>query len=117
MVFTLAMRITANRETAEELTVDVFHDVWRRAAGYDAANGTVLGWIMNQARSGQSIVCASTAERSAVTAATFSSNRPRLLPTRATCSSCASRENCCARRWRCSRRPSARRSKRRSSPG
>ena len=45
------MRITANRETAEELTVDVFHDVWRRAARYDAANGTVLGWIMNQARS------------------------------------------------------------------
>jgi RNA polymerase sigma-70 factor (ECF subfamily) len=51
MVFTLALRITANRETAEELTVDVFHDVWRRAAQYDAANGTVLGWIMNQARS------------------------------------------------------------------
>ena len=50
-VFTLIMRITANRETAEELTIDVFHDVWRRAAGYDAANGTVLGWIMNQARS------------------------------------------------------------------
>lgn len=50
-VFTLIMRITASRETAEELTVDVFHDVWRRAAGYEAANGTVLGWIMNQARS------------------------------------------------------------------
>src|SRR5438874_7607142 len=51
MVFTLIMRITANRETAEELTIDVFHDVWRRAARYEAANGTVLGWIMNQARS------------------------------------------------------------------
>jgi len=51
IVFTLMVRITANRETAEELTVDVFHDVWRNAAGYDAANGTVLGWIMNQARS------------------------------------------------------------------
>jgi len=51
IVFTLILRIVANRETAEELTVDVFHDVWRRAAGYDAANGTVLGWIMNQARS------------------------------------------------------------------
>jgi RNA polymerase sigma-70 factor, ECF subfamily len=50
-VFTVIMRITANRETAEELTVDVFHEVWRRAARYDAANGTVLGWIMNQARS------------------------------------------------------------------
>ena len=51
IVFTLAMRITANRETAEELTIDVFHDVWRRASGYDPANGTVLGWVMNQARS------------------------------------------------------------------
>jgi RNA polymerase sigma-70 factor, ECF subfamily len=51
IVFTLVMRISANRETAEELTIDVFHDVWRRAAQYDAANGTVLGWIMNQARS------------------------------------------------------------------
>jgi RNA polymerase sigma-70 factor (ECF subfamily) len=51
IVFTLVMRITANRETAEELTIDVFHDVWRRASRYNAANGTVLGWIMNQARS------------------------------------------------------------------
>src|SRR5262245_46165307 len=51
MVFTLIMRITANRETAEELTIDVFHDVWRRASRYNAANGTVLGWIMNQTRS------------------------------------------------------------------
>jgi RNA polymerase sigma-70 factor, ECF subfamily len=51
IVFTLMIRITANRETAEELTIDVFHDVWRGAARYDAANGTVLGWIMNQARS------------------------------------------------------------------
>jgi RNA polymerase sigma-70 factor, ECF subfamily len=51
IVFTLVLRLTANRETAEELTIDVFHDVWRRASTYDAANGTVLGWIMNQARS------------------------------------------------------------------
>ena len=51
IVFTLIVRITSNRETAEELTLDVFYDVWRRAARYDAANGTVLGWIMNQARS------------------------------------------------------------------
>jgi RNA polymerase sigma-70 factor, ECF subfamily len=50
-VFTLAMRLTAIRETAEEVTIDVFHDVWRRASRYDPANGTVLGWIMNQARS------------------------------------------------------------------
>ena len=51
VVFTLAVRITGNRETAEEVTLDVFHAVWRKAADYDPANGTVLGWIMNQARS------------------------------------------------------------------
>ena len=51
LVFTLTMRITQNRETAEELTLDVFHDVWRKAADYHATNGTVLGWVMNQARS------------------------------------------------------------------
>jgi RNA polymerase sigma-70 factor (ECF subfamily) len=50
-VFTLIMRITATREMAEELTVDVFYDIWRRAGRYDPANGSVLGWIMNQARS------------------------------------------------------------------
>jgi len=51
LVFALTMRITANRETAEEVTLDVFHDVWRRASGYRESGGTVLGWIMNQARS------------------------------------------------------------------
>jgi RNA polymerase sigma-70 factor, ECF subfamily len=49
--FTLIMRITNSRETAEELTVDVFHGVWQRAAQYDAASGSVLGWILIQARS------------------------------------------------------------------
>jgi len=51
IVFTLIVRITGNRETAEEVVLDVFHDVWRRASTYDAANGSVVGWIMNQARS------------------------------------------------------------------
>jgi RNA polymerase sigma-70 factor (ECF subfamily) len=51
LAFTLIMRITRDAATAEELTVDVFYDVWRRAAAYDPANGTVLGWILNQARS------------------------------------------------------------------
>jgi RNA polymerase sigma-70 factor (ECF subfamily) len=50
-VFTFVMRMTANRETAEEVTLDVFHDVWRHAARYQEADGTVFGWIMNQARS------------------------------------------------------------------
>lgn len=51
IVFTLAMRICGNRQMTEELTVDVFHDVWRRASEYDPANGPVMGWLMMQTRS------------------------------------------------------------------
>jgi RNA polymerase sigma-70 factor (ECF subfamily) len=51
IVFTLSVRITNDRETADEVTLDVFHDVWRRAVSYDPAGGSVIGWLMNQARS------------------------------------------------------------------
>ena len=51
LVFVLAMRITHSREIAEEVTVEVFVDIWRRAWAYQPAEGTVLAWIMNQARS------------------------------------------------------------------
>jgi RNA polymerase sigma-70 factor (ECF subfamily) len=50
LVFTLAIRIVNNRATAEELTLDVFHEIWRRSVGYDPAEGTVVGWIMNLTR-------------------------------------------------------------------
>jgi anti-sigma factor ChrR (cupin superfamily) len=51
IVFTLAARLTGTRKNAEERTLGVFHDVWRRASRYDAGKETVVGWIMNQARS------------------------------------------------------------------
>jgi len=51
IVYTLIMRIIDNRESAAELTADVYHEVWRRAAKHDAAAGSVMGWIMNLARS------------------------------------------------------------------
>jgi RNA polymerase sigma-70 factor (ECF subfamily) len=51
LVFTLAVRICGSREMAEEITLDVFHDVWRRSVEYDPSGGSVIGWIMNQARS------------------------------------------------------------------
>jgi RNA polymerase sigma-70 factor (ECF subfamily) len=51
IAFTLTMRILGNSGSAEEVTLDVFHDVWRRARTYDGTGGSVLGWIMNQARS------------------------------------------------------------------
>lgn len=51
LVFTLALRILGNHASAEEVTLHVFHDVWRRASTYDGNGGSVLGWVMNQARS------------------------------------------------------------------
>lgn len=51
IVFTMILRIVHDRASAEEVTLDVFHDVWRRAPAYDPAGGPVIGWILNQARS------------------------------------------------------------------
>lgn len=51
LVFTLVVRLVQNRASAEEITVDVFHEIWRRAGHFDPATGTVIAWIMNQARS------------------------------------------------------------------
>lgn len=50
-VFTSIMRITASRQLAKAVTLEVFHEVWRRAYRYDPCDGTVLGWLMNRARS------------------------------------------------------------------
>ena len=49
-VFALILRITDDRDAAQALTADVFHDIWRLASSYDPAKETVLEWIMNQAR-------------------------------------------------------------------
>jgi RNA polymerase sigma-70 factor, ECF subfamily len=49
VVFTFISRIVEDRQTAEALTVEVFHDVWRHAAQFDPASGSVLGWIMRYA--------------------------------------------------------------------
>ncbi len=51
LVYTLILRIVHDRRTAEELTLDVFLDIWRSATDYSPAGGPVVGWVMNQARS------------------------------------------------------------------
>ena len=51
IVFTLIFRIVNDPSTAEEVTLDVYHEVWQRAATYDPTRASVIGWIMNQARS------------------------------------------------------------------
>jgi DNA-directed RNA polymerase specialized sigma24 family protein len=51
VVFTLIVRLINDRQVAEELTLDTFHDVWQRAGTHDVAGESVVGWIMNRARS------------------------------------------------------------------
>jgi RNA polymerase sigma-70 factor, ECF subfamily len=51
IVFTLIVRLLKDPEMAEEVTLDVYHEIWQRSASYDPARAPVLGWIMNQARS------------------------------------------------------------------
>lgn len=51
LVYTLIVRITKNRQAAQEKTLDVFHEVWRGASTYDPEKqGSVVGWILNLAR-------------------------------------------------------------------
>ena len=51
LVFGLILRIVADRATAEEVLLDVYTQVWRQAATYDANRGVPLAWIMTIARS------------------------------------------------------------------
>ena len=49
-VFGLAMKILADRTAAEEVTMDVYKQVWRRASTYDTERGTPGSWLMMLAK-------------------------------------------------------------------
>ena len=50
-VFSLALQITRNSATAEEVLQDVFWQVWRQAPRFDKTRGTVPAWVLTIARS------------------------------------------------------------------
>jgi RNA polymerase sigma-70 factor, ECF subfamily len=50
LVFTLLFRMTADRQTSWDLTLEVFQDVWQKSSEYSASTGTVLGWVMDLTR-------------------------------------------------------------------
>lgn len=50
MVFTLATRIAANRAEAEEITLETFSQLWKQAAHFDPARGSVASWLFMMAR-------------------------------------------------------------------
>lgn len=49
-VYGLVFRILGDRETAEEVTLDVYTQVWRQAHTFDDSRGTPGGWLMTLAR-------------------------------------------------------------------
>ena len=51
LVYSVALRMPGHREDAEEVTLDVYTQVWRTAASYDSSRGTVTGWLVTLARS------------------------------------------------------------------
>ncbi len=50
VVFSLAVRMMRDRQAAEDVTQDIFVQVWRRAASFDARRGSPTAWIMMIAR-------------------------------------------------------------------
>jgi RNA polymerase sigma-70 factor (ECF subfamily) len=49
LVYAVALRITGDRPVSEEVVQDVFHAVWRTAAGFQPG-GSVAAWIVGIAR-------------------------------------------------------------------
>jgi RNA polymerase sigma-70 factor, ECF subfamily len=49
-VFGFILRILNNREAAEEVTLDVYTQVWRQAHTYDHTRGAPGAWLMTMAR-------------------------------------------------------------------
>jgi RNA polymerase sigma-70 factor (ECF subfamily) len=51
MAYGLILRIVSNTHTAEEVLLDVYLQIWRKAETYSASKGTVLAWLFTIARS------------------------------------------------------------------
>ena len=50
LVFSLAVKIADSHETAEDITLDVFTQIWKNAKKYHPEKGSVKGWIASLAR-------------------------------------------------------------------
>jgi RNA polymerase sigma-70 factor, ECF subfamily len=50
-VYHLALRITRDPGTAEEISLDAFLQIWRQADRYHAHHGTLASWLFTIARS------------------------------------------------------------------
>jgi RNA polymerase sigma-70 factor, ECF subfamily len=51
LLFSLALRIVRERSDAEDVLQETFAQAWRQAGRFEAARGTVVGWLVTVARS------------------------------------------------------------------
>ncbi len=51
LVYSLAMRIVGNAATAEEVTLDVYTQIWRQAKSFDGRRGGPSAWLLVLTRS------------------------------------------------------------------
>jgi RNA polymerase sigma-70 factor (ECF subfamily) len=51
LIYSLILRVLSDVSSAEEVLVDVYTQVWRQAASYDANRGAPLAWMATIARS------------------------------------------------------------------
>ena len=51
LVYSLTLRILSNPTDAEEVTLDVFTQVWRNASKFESQRGTVMAWLVTMTRS------------------------------------------------------------------
>ena len=51
VVYGLALRVTREASWAEDITLEVYAQVWRTAERYDPARGTVSAWLVTLVRS------------------------------------------------------------------
>jgi RNA polymerase sigma-70 factor (ECF subfamily) len=50
-IYSLVLRVLGDMSSAEEVLIDVYTQVWRQAASYDANRGAPLAWMATIARS------------------------------------------------------------------
>jgi RNA polymerase sigma-70 factor (ECF subfamily) len=51
LIYSLVLRVLVDMSSAEEVLIDVYTQVWRQAASYDANRGAPLAWMATIARS------------------------------------------------------------------
>jgi DNA-directed RNA polymerase specialized sigma24 family protein len=77
LVYTIAVRVTRDRRTAEDVTQEVFLAIWQRPLAFDPAKGSLRGWLAMLAhRRAVDLV----RRRSAVARRHRPPGRPRALP-------------------------------------